>query len=96
MDNILHIYAQRKQHSEAFIAGNRHTLLIFINKIKEAIEGGKGKFTSFINDGEGFDCHIMCLDDEKMNEMIQPYTDTESTCPSGKSPYDLIEEQIYG
>ncbi len=65
-DCLLHIYAQREEHGEAFIIGNIGGLMLLRHAIDLAIEGtlgSTGKDPSgnplFVSDGEGYEVKVM-------------------------------------
>lgn len=75
--NTLHVYAQSQWHDDAFVAGDRKSLEDLRSAIDRALAHGDGraKATSFTNDGEGFDVHVLLLDDKTMDRLALPYTD---------------------
>lgn len=75
--NMLHVFAQSQWHDEAFVAGDRKSLEDLRAAIDKALAAhdGHAKATSFTNDGEGFDVHVLLLDEKTMDRLALPYTD---------------------
>lgn len=95
MTSFLHIYAQDTWHCEAFIIGNTEGLINLRNAIDSAIEKTKGKASCFVNDGEGFDVHVI-KEDEFFNELVVPYTDivAREIRQNGKIPSLFHKEKL--
>lgn len=73
--NILHIYGQHQWHDEAYIVGNKESLQLLVNAINQAISDGIGDGQFCVNDGEGFDAHIHCVNDQQtLDKLAVPYT----------------------
>lgn len=75
--NTLHLFAQSQWHDEAYVAGDRKSLEDLRAAIDKALAAhdGRAKATSFTNDGEGFDVHILLLDEATLDRLALPYTD---------------------
>lgn len=74
----LHIYAQPYFHTDSFIVGNKEALIELKKAIEEALNSsdGKAECESSVADGEGYDCRIILLNDDKQwDKLRRPYTD---------------------
>ncbi len=75
----LHIYGQDSWHSEAAIVGNRAALENLIHALQLALEmdaGSEFAIEAFVNDGEGYNCKVIRLEnDVQWDELATPYTD---------------------
>lgn len=76
---LLHIYAQDSWHQEATIVGNRAALERLVAVLHRALEMDAGIELStevFANDGEGYECRVIRLENEtQWDELATPYTD---------------------
>ena len=93
MKNIVHLYAGSGPHEDSVIVGDREGLTNLRNAIDEALGRGKpaglSSTTIFVNDGEGFDCFIVCDNmDRLIKDLATPYT--------GESSIDHDEKKISG
>ena len=77
--NVLHLYAQPFEHADAFIVGDRDSLVKLREAIDDALASGSGFAHAFVNDGEGYS--ILIANDEDMLPMAMPYTNDERTEP---------------
>lgn len=78
---LLHIYAQDSWHQEATIVGNRAALEHLVKLLQLALEMDPGcEFSIEVsaNDGEGYECKVICLENEKQwDDLATPYTDPD-------------------
>ncbi len=72
---LLHILAHPGWHEPAFVIGNRVALENLRDAITRTLAGSAHPFTAFENDGEGYSVHVVCLPDERMDEVPLGYTD---------------------
>jgi hypothetical protein len=104
--NLLHIYAQAWEHSDAWIVGNRDGLTALRDALNRALANEKTEPVAclqFAADGEGFACFIVPNDadwqGEKWQKLYRPYTD-ETARDHRKdkdvlAPYQLLGDGEY-
>lgn len=78
----LHIYGQTFQHTPAQIVGTREALEQLRALIDSALanQSAKGEFS--VNDGEGYDCEVVCT--ENMAALDTPYSDEDAHYGNGE------------
>ncbi len=95
---LLHIYAQHSHHDEAVIIGDRSSLGYLRDAINEALETGHGDTSGFVNDGEGFTCHVINndLSEDKVDLLAVPYTDEFSSESRSDAihPFTVLRERL--
>jgi hypothetical protein len=90
----LHVYAQTTWHDDAFVVGNRQGLEALRAAIDAALSGGAGQAQPFVNDGEGFDAHVLLASEEDMAKLAVPYTgDDARDQPGARWPWRLLQER---
>ena len=104
--NLLHIYAQPWEHSDAWIVGTRDGLTALRDALTRALASERAEPTAclqFVTDGEGYACFIVPNDadwqSEKWMKLYRPYTD-ETAKDHRKdedvlSPYQLLGRDEY-
>jgi len=101
MDNILHLFAQNREHGDAIIVGDTKALLKLRQAIDEAIVDNQSAAGCFVNDGEGYNAIVIKLDDkDKLEKLMGPYG--ERMLPfrnefreDAISPHNLVEDYKY-
>ena len=96
MSEILHIYAQRTQHEDAYIVGDKRSLMALRDAISYAIDKNNtanlvGVYT---NDGEGYCVKIVICPEKASEQLSSPYTDRNTLGPEPKDvirPWDLFK-----
>jgi hypothetical protein len=82
----LHLYAQKYQHADAEIIGNREALVMLRESLNKALSldyvGGKrSKIEVFTNDGEGYSLFVRCVESDTVDRQFDgyrlPYTQGE-------------------
>lgn len=71
----LHLFSQAIWHGEAFIVGNLAGLAAIRDAIDAAIMNGMGMCSPFVNDGEGYDAIVLCLEDSAIDRLAVPYSE---------------------
>lgn len=74
MKNTLHVYPQVQWHDSAYIVGDEEALLKLRDAIDRALVSNRDKCLTFINDGEGYEIHVIKTDETTMDKMGVPYT----------------------
>lgn len=69
----LHIYGQEVWHDDAWIVGGPEALQNLILAIARAINAGHSEQPYYVNDGEGYDLHVICEPVDQRHEV--PYSD---------------------
>lgn len=73
----LHLYAQKYQHADAEIIGNRQALMNLWDALHDALDGMDGRSCQievFTNDGEGYSLSVRCVE-SNFQELPLPYTE---------------------
>lgn len=91
MNERLHIYAQQMWHDEAYIVGERDALESLRDAITRALVNNSARMCAYCNDGEGYDIHVLCVDEEKAGILPAPYTDDIAKDSAGFSLDLLID-----
>ncbi|ARM83957.1 hypothetical protein [Marinobacter salarius] len=91
--STLHIYAQEFFHTPAVIAGNREALEMLKRAVDKALAQGVAEFETFQNDGEGYDCTVVCGTEDEMNNLYSAYTGIGDISDLGKCPEDLADSK---
>lgn len=104
--NLLHVYAQPWEHSDAWLVGNREGLTALRDALNRALASETTEpagCLQFVADGEGYACFIVPNDadwqTEKWQKLYRPYTD--ETAKDRRSdeevlvPYRLLEDGVY-
>lgn len=92
-DNFLHIYAQTDWHSESFIVGTTPALKALRDAIDQALEKNSAVTESMVNDGEGFDIVVACVDNlEEFDKLSVPYTSdiAKEHNSAAKDPWEIF------
>lgn len=77
---MIHLYAQDREHDEAYIVGTKESLILLSKAISAAMDDitenpTKGcSVAVFAADGEGYDIIVKCLYEEEMQLKPSPYT----------------------
>lgn len=71
---LLHIYGQDFWHTCGYIVGNKEALIALKNAIEIALDEGEGVVDVYVNDGEGYDVHVI-RDNSDWKYKAVPYTD---------------------
>lgn len=95
-ENTLHIYAQEIWHGEAYIVGTESALIDLANKISEACTRKHTISEHSVNDGEGYNVHILVVED--MDPLSLPYTDDVAKIDSRQiadvvHPWDFVAKE---
>ena len=91
MVEALHIFAQHYWHDEAYVVGDRDSLIVLRDALDRAIANGISETPTdseclATNDGEGYVVRVLRLepDDEAIVWMAVPYTDADAA-PAARS-----------
>jgi len=85
--NLIHIYAQPWEHTEAYIVASPDGLSVLRAAIDAALDGGIGLVAhAWVADGEGYDVVVLRIDDPPWEGLwpllMTPYRDYETVgCP---------------
>lgn len=92
----LHVYAQHRNHDDAFIVGDRDSLI----KLREAIDRalcsgqpGQAECEACVADREEYSLYVLVQDSEVMNALRYPYTGAYE--PDGTANTWLIGGDIF-
>lgn len=80
----LHLYAQKYQHANAKIVGNREALIKLRDVISAALIGlddSSCLIDVFANDGEEYSLFVRCVEECQFLEYKTPYTERECYDP---------------
>lgn len=91
-DNFLHVYAQSDWHSESYIVGTTQSLKALRDAIDQALQDETGVTESMVNDGEGFDLVVACVDNlQEFDKLSVPYTSdvAQEHNAAAKDPWDM-------
>lgn len=94
MDELLHIYGQDYWHCPVLIVGQKNALEKLRDAIDQALQEGHGTCTVYVNDGEGYDVHVV-MENSNWGEpvwatMQVPYTDSCAQT-NGEPPWELLK-----
>ena len=94
-NNTLHLYAQLRNHSDAFIVGDRAALMALKNALEQLLSGDENAvgINTFTDDGEGY--KLIVIETKELRDAQLPYIDTEEPW-EGKYPRELISDAEYG
>lgn len=100
---LLHLFAQRYQHGDACILGNRSGLIALRNAITQALDSsdGAGATEAMTTDGEGYTTFVVLNEkpwkDETWDGMQLPYRleGVPEDRQSRFGPFDLLSESVY-
>ena len=72
--DVLHVYGQAFWHDEAYLVGDRRALRKLRAAVTAALNRGRGSCETFANDGEGYEIHVICVDDPAtLDRLAVPY-----------------------
>lgn len=72
--DVLHVYGQDFWHQDAYLVGGRKALKKLRAAIERALAEGRAACQTFTNDGEGYDLHVVRVDDaETLDRLALPY-----------------------
>ncbi|MEW6048032.1 MAG: type II toxin-antitoxin system HicB family antitoxin [Bacillota bacterium] len=72
--DVLHVYGQALWHQDVYLVGNRRALRKLRAAVTAALNRGRGSCETFANDGEGYDVHVVCVDDPAtLDKLAVPY-----------------------
>lgn len=96
--NILHVFSNEVWHESAAIVGGREALVKLKEAIDKALSEGEATFETMVNDGEGYNVNVMCVEDEEVITVLAvPYTDeiAEQKDGDGKVlwPYEISKNK---
>lgn len=104
--NLLHLYAQPWEHSDAWIVGNREGLTALRDALNRALaneQTAPAACLQFVTDGEGYTCFVVPNDadwqSEQWMKLYRPYVD-ETAKDHRKdedviAPYQLLDDGEY-
>lgn len=88
----IHIYGQYQWHDDAFIVGDRDSLIALRNAIDKAIKGDKAGLDTFTNDGEGYTINIVVTPGDFFGTLKVPYSMETTWEWGGVHPSELTLE----
>lgn len=90
----LHIYSPVWQHADAFIIGDRQSLENLRDSLDRVLSGEEATgFNAFVNDGEGYNVRVAMFNEQEMDRLAVPYTDTMERPVKGVWPHQAIHDQ---
>jgi hypothetical protein len=92
---VLHVFPQYSNHDEAYIAGTPGELRVLRDAINEALLHGEAEMGTFASDGEGYEIHIVAVDDATSQLLATAYTADycEESRPNALHPYDILRQR---
>lgn len=99
--NLLHLYAQEREHGEAYIVGNRESLEYIVAAIELALNEGHAEINLVAADGEGYTLKIIMNNAEWQNDkwlrLTNHYNDSINLLDDDRDkdtihPEELIKE----
>lgn len=89
----LHVYGQPVWHEEVWIVGGVAALQDLILAIAAAIDTGHAQETYYVNDGEGYELHVVCEPIDQRHAV--PYTEEMAMEPraSARAPDEAAMEK---
>lgn len=90
---VVHVYAQRQWHDEAFIVGDTLALTELRDALSAALEAGRGSALVMAADGEGYHLHVVRHETARMDRMRLPYSEFSRVLghePKGRYPSSLV------
>jgi hypothetical protein len=81
MGTVLHLHAGNQWHDDGYVVGDRQGLL----RLREAIDNalafeaektGQSCAAVYVNDGEGYNCYVICVPNAQIDSLAVPYTDS--------------------
>lgn len=104
MNKVLHVYSSEWWHNHAFVIGDREALLELRKAIDEALESSEKAHVSTgqsvaavrVNDGEGYNCFVVCVPEQQIDTLAVPYMDATAaeTDESKIWPCDLVAPDV--
>jgi len=94
----LHVYAQPFSHGDAWLVGNRDSLIALRDAIADALEGPvhAGSVHAFATDGEGYTAIVLLEEDpEAWNRLLLPYAELSDERDEATHPFSEMARDLY-
>lgn len=92
---VLHVFAQYAHHTDAYIVGTSQDLLALRNTLDQAMSRADAQMVAFASDGEGYDLHVVQIDQDQAQRLLTAYTAdyAEDSRETALHPWHILRDR---